>query len=74
MWHCSPFPIQARLPCSHTPPPCLPKLAVDSVEEDHNGDILLLRYLLGLLQQDLRARLQASGRRRARGGAMRRVW
>ncbi|PRW59638.1 hypothetical protein C2E21_1506 [Chlorella sorokiniana] len=32
--------------------------AVDSVEEDHNGDVLLLAYLLALLQQDLRARLQ----------------
>lgn len=38
--------------------------AVDSVEEDHNGDVLLLAYLLSLLQQDLRARLHV---RRGRG-------
>lgn len=41
-------------------PRCLFFAAVDSVEEDHNGDVLLLAYLLALLQQDLRARLQAS--------------
>ncbi|KAL4458450.1 hypothetical protein ABPG75_013315 [Micractinium tetrahymenae] len=31
--------------------------AVDSVDEDHNGDVLLLRYLLALLHQDLAARI-----------------
>ncbi|KAL4855002.1 Cilia- and flagella-associated protein 45 [Chlorella vulgaris] len=31
--------------------------AVDSIDEDHNGDVLLLRYLCSLLHQDLTARL-----------------
>ncbi|PSC68396.1 flagella associated [Micractinium conductrix] len=35
---------------------CLDR-AADSVTEDHNGDMLLLRYLLTLLHQDLRVRL-----------------
>lgn len=44
------------LDCS-TPTPfsCCPAPAVD---EDHNGDVLLLRYLLCLLHQDLAARAE----------------
>lgn len=37
-------------------PACLPA-PLPAVDEDHNGDVLLLRYLCSLLHQDLTARL-----------------
>lgn len=60
-----PSTFNTHLPCPRT---FLPLPTVDSVEEDHNGDILLWRYMLGLLQQDLRARLQASRAAAGEGG------
>lgn len=42
-------------PCTPRPPTLTPPGL--EAEEDYNGDLLLLRYLLGLLSQDLAARL-----------------
>ncbi len=43
--------------CALAPAPPSSRVPFPAVQEDHNGDVLLLRYLLCLLHQDLAARI-----------------